>query len=223
MVELNVNALRVMINDYNCLDPGKPERLSYDGKPCPKITCQDGKKLIETEIETFDGCPYYKCLASEESEDCSKPSCPPGYHAVRLNDRAARLQIDDTHTRSKRYILSEEQCPRYECVLDPTLTTHSRNLLTSPALVDSTTVSVNYPTNNLFTTTTTTPDRSNTKETSTLSSSSQNRRTSKCTLEGSTLKTFDQVNFVYDICYAEVFKDNFQNLEIKCKYEFLSF
>ena len=196
------------------LGTGKPERLSYDGKPCPKPSCTNGRQLIETEIETLDGCPYYKCLAPEESEECHKPSCPPGYIMVRLNDRAARLQANDPHARSRRYVLSEEQCPRYECVPAPnqpetTLTTHSRSLLTSPAFEQDTTESTIY---DKVPTSTTTISRT------TSAATKQPVKILKCSLEGTTLNTFDEVNFVFDICYAEIFTQRDQDVDIRCKY-----
>ena len=135
---------------------------------------------------------------------------------VRLNDRAARLQADDSHVRSRRYVLSEEQCPRYECVPESnqpetTLTTHSRSLLTSPTLVQDTTESTIY--NEVPSTTSTT------KSSSTSAATKHPVKISKCSLEGTTLNTFDEVNFVFDICYAEIFTQRDQDVEIKCKYQ----
>lgn len=161
------------------------QHFSYAGLPCVKPKCGAGKKLIPTEIETLNGCPYYKCLAEEDSIHCTKPECPEGYTAIRLNDRAARLQNADPQVvqdnlpliRSKRYILSDEQCPRYECVPADTETPEAEPL----------------------------------------------KMRKKCALEGTTIKTFDSVSFINELCYAEVFRSHDENMSIKCKYEILKF
>ena len=102
---------------FNCSDDGPK---SYAGLPCPKPKCDPQHTLVETEIETIDGCPYYKCLINDStSDDCSKPSCPPGYELRRISDHAARYSAPgsvELAVATQSSVLLGVQCPRYECV-----------------------------------------------------------------------------------------------------------
>ena len=54
------------------------EDYSYAGLPCQKPKCESGRTLVRTEIETLNGCPFYKCLVNDGSDECTKPDCPDG-------------------------------------------------------------------------------------------------------------------------------------------------
>lgn len=87
--------------------------LSYAGLPCPKPGCKLGFKAIPTEIETLDGCPYYKCLAEEDFPGCVKPDCPEGFLPSKINDRAAKLVDAATNLLPTYTAPVTEECPRW--------------------------------------------------------------------------------------------------------------
>ena len=75
--------LRIFKNPYFYIifqksNVSEEEDYSYAGLPCPKPKCESGRTLVRTEIETLNGCPFYKCLISDESDECTKPDCPDG-------------------------------------------------------------------------------------------------------------------------------------------------
>jgi hypothetical protein len=41
----------------------KNNKFFEGGNICSKPVCGPGTSLVETEVETLDGCPYYKCVA----------------------------------------------------------------------------------------------------------------------------------------------------------------
>ena len=99
-----------------------PDRYSDSGTLCPSPKCGVGEKPVETEVETLDGCPYYKCLhiQSHAEPTCPTPSCPPGFEIRLIDDAKMKLirEIDNKHTRLRRYaILNKDlDCQRYECI-----------------------------------------------------------------------------------------------------------
>lgn len=146
--------------------------LSYAGLPCPKPKCKDGFKAIPTEIETLDGCPYYKCLASEDFPGCKKPDCPEGYIPSKINDRAAKLRESNTVITAYAAPVTEE-CPRYECIPEP----------------ESSTEAVPNPL----------------------------KRKNKCTLQGKTITTLDNVTLVNDLCYNTILQNAEEKITVNCK------
>ena len=46
---------------------------------CSKPVCRPGTGLVETEVETLDGCPYYKCVPQEEGTAISPSNCEVTY------------------------------------------------------------------------------------------------------------------------------------------------
>ena len=101
------------------LDPSD-QRFSFDGSLCPAPQCRPGTTLVETEVETLNGCPYYKCLNRNTPPTCPTPSCPPGYEVKLVKERTPIKLIEDENVtqRNKRYAIIEEDldCPRYDCV-----------------------------------------------------------------------------------------------------------
>ena len=99
-----------------------PDRYSFSGTLCPSPKCQVGEKPVETEVETLDGCPYYKCLHDQSNAEptCPTPSCPPGFEIRFIND--AKMKIiegnEDKHIRLRRYAIlnGNLDCQRYECI-----------------------------------------------------------------------------------------------------------
>ena len=92
----------------------KPEtRYSFDGKPCPSPACSVGQKAIETEIETLNGCPYYKCLDADNASGCPPPSCPPNT-IPKFNEKRAEKLVMNSY--DNIIVDSDLNCPAYECV-----------------------------------------------------------------------------------------------------------
>ena len=96
------------------------QRYSFSGKLCPGPDCSPGEKAVETEVETLDGCPYYKCLNKQSSATptCPVPICPPGFEPKFQQNKGMKLTLNDQTNRLKRYAIKEDQlnCPRYECI-----------------------------------------------------------------------------------------------------------
>ena len=101
-----------------------PDRYSFSGKLCPSPNCGPGQKPVETEVETLDGCPYYKCLHIQSSAEptCPTPSCPPGFVPRFFDDSRIKGKLikgtDNKHTRLRRYAILNDNldCQRYECI-----------------------------------------------------------------------------------------------------------
>ena len=99
------------------------QRFSFSGQLCPPPQCNPGLKPVETEVETLDGCPYYKCISQQITTpppSCPKPICPPGYVPKLIRKTAMKLVLnsDSLSNRTKRYAILEDQlnCPEYECI-----------------------------------------------------------------------------------------------------------
>ena len=101
------------------LDPSD-QRFSFDGSLCPAPQCRPGTTPVETEVETLNGCPFYKCLNRNTAPTCPTPTCPPGYEVKMVKERTPfKLTEEENVThRDKRYAIIEEEldCPRYDCV-----------------------------------------------------------------------------------------------------------
>ena len=93
---------------------------------CPPPKCDAGLTPIETEVETLDGCPYYKCMNRYTRPTCPTPSCPPGFTIEFFTDSAPMKLIQaNAHINSepisikrpKRYATEDDlNCPQYECI-----------------------------------------------------------------------------------------------------------
>merc|ERR1719495_900539 len=93
-----------------------PERFSFEGALCPQPInqCGEGLKPVETEVETLDGCPYYKCLPEESIGSCPPPACLPG-HTVQMvvaktstkSLKSGKLMAPDADV---------DNCPKYHCI-----------------------------------------------------------------------------------------------------------
>ena len=97
------------------------QRFSFEGVPCPPAQCGAGLSPVETEVETLDGCPYYKCLNRNTPPTCPTPTCPPGSRVQLIKQVAPmKLTLEDqsVNNRTRRYAIIEEEldCPAYECV-----------------------------------------------------------------------------------------------------------
>ena len=87
----------------------------------PPAQCGAGLSPVETEVETLDGCPYYKCLNRNTPPTCPTPTCPPGSRVQWIKQVAPmKLTLEDqsVNNRTRRYAIIEEEldCPAYECV-----------------------------------------------------------------------------------------------------------
>lgn len=109
-------------------------RFSFDGALCPQPVnqCGEGLKPVETEVETLDGCPYYKvdcfftqqgifcstyfphqCLPEESIGSCPPPACLPG-HTVQMVTTSPRPS-----TKSGKLMAPDadvDDCPKYHCI-----------------------------------------------------------------------------------------------------------
>ena len=104
------------------------QRFSFDGKLCPPPRCDPGLTPVETEVETLDGCPYYKCMNRYTRPTCPTPSCPPGFSIqfivdsnsapMKLTQADTQLTEESSLKRPKRYATKGQvdECPRFECV-----------------------------------------------------------------------------------------------------------
>ena len=98
------------------------QRFSFKGELCPSPQCNPGTRPVETEVETLDGCPYYKCVTivvtttPTPEDSCPTPECPPGYTPKMINFAGMKLTMNNT--REKRYAVADvdANCPKYECV-----------------------------------------------------------------------------------------------------------
>lgn len=117
-------SLKICINEnLHCSEIGSTEshgadtRYTFDGKVCPSPHCEPGMKSVETEIETLDGCPYYKCLALGAENTCPTPNCPPGFKPE-FNNFEIDIRSSKLRQRSYGEIIVDAglNCPEYECV-----------------------------------------------------------------------------------------------------------
>ena len=102
------------------------QRFSFDGKLCPPPRCDPGTTPIETEVETLDGCPYYKCMNRYTRPTCPTPNCPPGFTIkftvdsapMKLTQADTQLSEESSIKRPKRYATKnlQQECPKFECM-----------------------------------------------------------------------------------------------------------